>query len=164
MLASLSNQCNILTADDPCLNSTIPGDLHVLAIGLERLQHLYFVAFLEGSQRASKNVVLLHVVLHSHLIIFKSLLRAYKLIAQVEELFQAFASQDKFRLSVRVTIDPQYRVAPADILDQKREHGVHLVLGWPLHIELEVDKVNVINGTPICDGFDDRGIFDLQCC
>ena len=24
--------------------------------------------------------------------------------------------------------------------------------------------MNVINGTPICDGFDDCGIFDLQCC
>ena len=89
----LSNQCHILATDDPSMYTLVPGDLHVLAVGLERLQHFNMMALQDSSQRTGQNVVLLHVVIDWQGRILESLLGADKLVPQVEKLFQSLASQ-----------------------------------------------------------------------
>jgi len=58
----VGEQGHVLGADAPRLNAIAPGDLHVLSVRLQRLQHLDALAFQDGAQRACQNVVLLHVV------------------------------------------------------------------------------------------------------
>ena len=139
------------------MDALVPGDLHVLTIGLERLEHLDLVALLNRLQWASKDVVLLHVVTHIHVLILESLLGADKLVPQVKELFEALAPQNELRLHLSITaVDPQDRVASPNVLDQKRVHRVDIVFDRPLHVKFEVDQMDVAYGARTGDGFDNR--------
>ena len=91
--------------------------------------------FQDCLKRPSKDVVLLHVVLHRHSIIVEPLLRRDELVAKIKKLFEAFTSEDIFGVTLRVVYS-QDRVATTDVFYQKREHCVELVFSRSLHIKL----------------------------
>lgn len=119
------------------------------------------MAFEHCAHRSSQDVVLLHVVTEWHLIVLEPLLRADKLVAQVEKLLEALACKNIVRVSICV-IDTQYRVASPDVLDQQWEHCVDFILNGPNNVKLQVDKCNICYGTLVDHGFDDCVFFNFE--
>ena len=81
ILLASCEQCNIFGADAPGLHGTTPGNLNILAVGLECFQNLNPLALKNGFHRSSQDVVLLHMVVNRHLAILETLLRADELVA-----------------------------------------------------------------------------------
>ncbi len=143
MLAALSDQGYVFGADDPGFDLIAPRDLHVFTVGLQSLEYLNLITFVKSLQRSTKDVVLLHVMLHRHPIIVEALLRADEFVPQIEELLETFAGEHKFRWRLTLFVDPKDCIAASNVLDQQGEQGIDLIFNWSDHVQLQVDHVSV---------------------
>lgn len=147
----LSNKRNIFWTDNPHFSFSVPRNLDIFAICFESLDDFNLMTFQNSFERASQNVILVHVRFVVKTGIIVPLFWRYMLVSQIKKFLKAFASKRIFKSILYLVFENC--VASSDIFNKHWERWINLIFNRSKHVQLQIYHLYRFDCTaevPIC--------------